>query len=195
MKFIFMIILSLLTIGKVYSQTNKAPSPEIRKTRDFILIKVEIKNEIAVGNYRIPFYPNSFLEIREDLFDYKKYGIFRISLNDVRSIDEYPNPNMRSRMLPGGRKIPIPFGDGVGNGLLPSSIIQTNLLENEAYVYQNRYNFGVFIPSDTGFDNMIITTRYYYHREYVGDYSIVGIDESGSNSGELLMLDLNFILH
>ena len=90
--------------------------------------------------------------------------------------------NSSPLQLPGGRSLPgIPFGNLSGLRL-----------DDGSTVYSDGKFFGVFVSShyatNIPSDN-IITFRSFLKGQRVGTVSLVGADQSGKNSGLLLLLD------
>lgn len=148
-----------------------------------VLITMVFENVNLQGGlrYSIPKYPNSYVEISPDLQSAGTLMAFSISLDDVFNIDIN---KLDPTTLPGGRPLP-----GVVNGRLPAVAFSIEKFAGVT-VYLGPEVFGIFVPINMGFDQAIVTSRFYTDGKRTGNLSLVGRDTAGANSGLLLMLDL-----
>ena len=148
-----------------------------------VLITMVFQNiELQGGlRYAIPKYPNSYVEISPDLQSNGTMMAFSIALSDVFNVDlNQLNP----LTLPGGRPLP-----GIVNGRLPAVAFSMEKFHGVS-VYIGPEVFGLFIPVNMGFQQSIVTARFYTDGARTGNISLVGTDTNGKNSGLLLMLDM-----
>jgi hypothetical protein len=146
--------------------------PSLNLKADKIEIVTTFKNISLEGRlrYAIPKYANSYIDVTS-------------AAKDIINVEALSLP---PRELPGGRALP-----GVSTGSLPAVAFSLPNWKNMT-LYVGPKFFGVFFPTsvDIGTNN-ILTSRYYSGSNRAGTLSLVGPDNSGANSGFVLLLDLN----
>ncbi len=160
--------------------------PTVTLHEDTVLISMVLENLQLEGGlrYNIPEYENSYIEISPDLAS--SGTLMAISVNIVDLFDDRLQL-LPPQELPGGRPLP-----GVSTGRLPAVAFTLDFLGGETTFYLGPKFFGIFIPvpMDIGTNN-IVTARFYSNKVRAGNLSIVGPDDSGTNSGFLLLLDMS----
>lgn len=158
--------------------------PTVTLLEDNVLISMVFEELVLDGGlrYKIPKYPNSYLEISPDFQSGGTLMAVSVSLQDVFNGEaKFLDP----QKLPGGRALP-----GVINGQLPAVAFSIEKFKNMAF-YLGPEVFGVFIPlKNLNLQGSIITARFYTGETRIGNLSLVGEDDNGENSGFLLMLDM-----
>jgi hypothetical protein len=158
--------------------------PSLNLKADKIEIVTTFKNISLEGRlrYAIPKYANSYIDVTSAGADGTKMTI-SIAAKDIINVEALSLP---PRELPGGRALP-----GVSTGSLPAVAFSLPNWKNMT-LYVGPKFFGVFFPTsvDIGTNN-ILTSRYYSGSNRAGTLSLVGPDNSGANSGFVLLLDLN----
>jgi hypothetical protein len=184
-------VATILTLGFTTSCGNKKSNiqiagmkgPTVSLLQDNLMISLVFENVQLDGGlrYNIPKYKYSFLEISPDLESNGTLMQVSISLKDIFNggLD-----NLDPAKLPGGRNLP-----GVASGSLPAVAFSIEKFHNMS-LYLGKDVFGIFVPASIGVDGAIASFRYYIGENRAGTISIVGNDESGSNAGVLLMLDM-----
>jgi hypothetical protein len=160
--------------------------PTLTLLDDTILITMVLQNVQLEGGlrYSIPEYENSYIEVGPDLESTGTLMAISVKIADIFGDNLLFLPPQE---LPGGRPLP-----GVASGRLPAVAFTLDFLGGETTFYLGPKFFGIFIPvpMDIGVNN-IVTARFYSNKIRAGNLSIVGPDETGENSGFLLLLDLS----
>lgn len=163
--------------------------PNLNLFEDKVLISMVLEDAVVDGGIRyelgksFPQYANSYVEVGPDFESGGTLIVFGISLQDVfHGGVEQLDP----MTLPGGRPLP-----GIASGMLPAAAFTIKQWANMS-LYLGPDVFGLFVPIKYGNDvpSAILTWRYYVGDKRVGNLSFVGPDNTGENSGVLLMLDL-----
>jgi hypothetical protein len=157
--------------------------PRVDLQQDQVVISMVLE-EISIiggGAYTIPDYPNSFIEVSPDLQSPGTLVKVSLAIEDILGDFTHLDP----QALPDGRPLP-----GVASGKLPVLAVTIPELDDLSF-YIGPDIFGLFVPiSGLGFQQGVVTFRFYTGSSRAGNISIVGEDQNGENSGLLLMLDL-----
>ena len=184
--------IAIFTLGFASSCGNNSTSniqiagiqgPSVSLLQDNLLVSMVFENVQLDGGlrYNIPKYKYSYLEISPDLQSNGTLMTISISMKDIieGGLDQ-----LDPQKLPGGRNLP-----GVAGGSLPAVAFSIEKFHNMSF-YLGKNIFGIYVPTTVGVDGAIASFRYYINQKAAGTISLVGNDESGQNSGVLLMINL-----
>ena len=184
--------IAIFTLGFASSCENNSTSniqiagiqgPSVSLLQDNLLVSMVFENVQLDGGlrYNIPKYKYSYLEISPDLQSNGTLMTISISMKDIieGGLDQ-----LDPQKLPGGRNLP-----GVAGGSLPAVAFSIEKFHNMSF-YLGKNIFGIYVPTTVGVDGAIASFRYYINQKAAGTISLVGNDESGQNSGVLLMINL-----
>lgn len=146
---------------------------------DMVFEKIMMEGTIR---YAIPQVENSYVDLATDATTGGAHLSFVVSINGL--LKGYGS-TVDPLKLPGGRNLP-----GVASGSLPAVAFTIEKFKNITF-YIGKDVFGFFVPFDVGFDANIASFRYYVGTKRGGNISLVGRDADGTNSGILLLLDMN----
>ncbi len=170
--------------GKTNIQIPGVSGPTVALENDHILIDMTFEKIVMDGSlrYAIPQVDDSYVDLSGDAATGGAHMSFVVSINGLlKGLGNSVDP----LKLPGGRLLP-----GVASGALPAVAFSIEKFKNITF-YIGKDVFGFFVPFDVGFDANIASFRYYIGSKRGGNISLVGRDTEGSNSGILLLLDMN----
>ncbi len=149
---------------------------------DYMTISMHLENiDIVVGG-RIPILDDSgsYVDLAPHLQGQGTLMTFHVKMGTITGDNDLIHPST----LPGGRPIP-----GVASGRLPAAAVTVDEVADMTF-YLGLDVFGFHLPLDIGLQGAIITGRFNFGGNTVGNVSLVGDDESGQHGGVLLLIDL-----
>lgn len=170
--------------GTANIQIPGVTGPTVALQADHIVIDMVFEKIMMEGTirYAIPQVEDSYVDLNTDTTTGGSHLSFIVSINGL--LKGYGS-TVDPLKLPGGRNLP-----GVMSGALPAVAFTIEKFKNVTF-YIGKDVFGFFIPFDVGFDANIASFRYYIGDKRGGNISLIGRDTDGTNSGILLLLDMN----
>ncbi|MBL7664819.1 MAG: hypothetical protein JNM93_06765 [Bacteriovoracaceae bacterium] len=187
-------ISSLLVVLAIVGMTSCGKQPDVpvipgvkgpffNVQNGAVLISMEFETLAINQGIRVPIpkLQNSSLELTPAQFSGGTFFQAVIDFDDIENGNfEFVNPES----LPGGRPLP-----GIVGGTLPAVAVNVpDFLDTTFYL--SKKVFGFFTPFRLNVQ-AIFTQRLYMNGKYMGNISLVGVDEQGDNSGILLLLNIS----
>lgn len=164
--------------------------PNISLVNGTLTISAVLTNVVFQGGatIQIPHTQSSYIEVSPNLASQGMLLQVGLNMADLSALDGNAT-SLPPNELPGGRPIP-----GIIGGALPSIAVQVPQWDNSVFYIGSAF-VGVFIPVNFGAQGVTGTFLFYDAKNtQVGTISVVGADNTGKNSGILLMLNLKTIM-
>lgn len=138
------------------------------------------------ARFQIPHASNSFIEVGPDLQSNGTLLSIALDIGDIKRLANNSINLLDPLTLPGGRPLP-----GITEGYLPGLAVQVPRWRDITFYFGSQV-FGAFLPVRMGIQDIVATYRFYSDTGVrIGNLSLIGQDNSGANSGFLLLIDLS----